>query len=77
MKASDIATVVLVGVIGILASIWMTNFFLGNPDEEVVTFKTIENIDNNIASPDPNVFNINAINPTVEVYVGDRENDSE
>ena len=57
MKASDIATVTLVGIIGIAVSIWLCNILLGNPDNEVVTFRVVESLDGTIAMPNPDIFN--------------------
>ena len=71
MRQSDIFTVLLVGTIGVIASFFLVNMLLGDPNEKSVTFKTIEVVDAGLAAPDPEVFNSEAINPTVEVFVGD------
>ena len=76
MKSSDIATVVLIGVIGVGLSIWLSNLLLGNPDDESVSFKVIEVVDGNLAMPSSDTFNVNAINPTIDVFVGSPENGS-
>ena len=73
MKKSDIITVILIASIGVIISIILTNTFLGNPDERSVSFKSITEISADLAEPDPETFNVEAINPTVEVYVGDCE----
>ena len=39
------------------------------PDYEKV--KTIDVIQSGLEEPDPEMYNIDAINPTIEVYVGD------
>lgn len=70
MKQSDIISTVLIGVIGFIVAYFVVNMFF-NPDEETVTFKTIEPISDIVTTPDNLVFNTNAINPTVEVYIGD------
>lgn len=71
MKQSDIFTVLVVATVGIVASFFLVNMILGDPNEKSVTFKKIEVVDAGLAVPDPEVFNSEAINPTVEVYVGD------
>ena len=71
MKKSDIITVILIASIGVIISIFMTNALLGNPDERSVSFKSMIEIDADLS--DPEMFNIAAINPTVEVYVGECE----
>ncbi len=73
MKQSDIFTVLVVATVGIIASFFLVNMILGDPDQKSVTFKKIEVVDSTLSVPDPEVFNSEAINPTVEVYVGDCE----
>ena len=46
---------------------------LGDPDTRYLKHKTIGKITADLTSPDPEVFNVDAINPTVEVYVGSCE----
>ena len=41
-----------------------------NPDDAKISFKTVSPIDITVQMPDPEMFNVNAINPTVEVYIG-------
>lgn len=71
MKRSDVITIVLVAAIGLIASYFGLNLMLGDPNEFEVTYKDIEPISADLAAVDDNTFNPSAINPTVEVYVGD------
>lgn len=71
MRQSDIFTVIAVAVVGVVVSSVLLNMILGNPDEKSVSFKTVEVIESTLENPDPEVFNPEAINPTVEVYVGE------
>lgn len=71
MKQSDIFTIIAVALVGIVVSSVLLNMILGNPDEKAVSFKTVEVIESTLDNPDPEVFNPDAINPTVEVYVGE------
>lgn len=73
MKQSDIITIVLITMIGTIAAGFATNAILGNPDDAKETWKTIEVVDPSLTPPDSEVFNASAINPTVEVYVGNCE----
>ncbi len=73
MKQSDIFSVIIVASIGILAAYFSVNAILGDPNLRAVSFKTIEEISPSLETPDSELFNLNAINPTVEVYVGDCE----
>ena len=66
----DLATSVGLTIIGILIGYFVCNMFI-TPIESV-TFKDIKtSLDLNLVDPNPEVFNYRAINPTVEVYVGD------
>lgn len=73
MKQSDIITVVIIAVVGTLAAYFGVNMFLGNPADASFQFKTIGVVSKDLAEPDPEVFNRDAINPTIEVYVGECE----
>ena len=71
MKQSDIFTVIIVATVGTIVAAILCNMILGDPNDKSVTFKTVEVIEASLATPDPEVFNPDAVNPTVEVYVGD------
>lgn len=73
MKQSDVFSIIIIATVGTLAAYFAVNSFLGDPNMQSVRFKTIESISSSLADPDPELFNSSAINPTVEVYVGDCE----
>lgn len=74
MKQSDVFTLILIAGIGTLAAFFVCQTLLGNPDEASVQFKTVSRvIGSDLVQPDREVFNSTAINPTVEVFVGDCE----
>ena len=67
---NDLATAILVAILGVVISYFACNTFFG--EIPPYTFSTLsETITADLADPDPEVFNYSAINPTVEVYVGD------
>lgn len=70
MKKSDILTVVMVATVGTVAAAILCNMLLGDPNKKSVSFKNIEVVEPSLAIPDSEVFHMEAINPTVEVYVG-------
>lgn len=70
MKA-ELTTSIITAVVGALIAYFVCNIFVGAPGE--VTFKTVESVDISLEEPNPEVFNYKALNPTVEVYVGDGE----
>lgn len=73
MRRSDIFTVTFVASVGVLLTFIACSFLLGDPDTRYLKHKTIGKITADLMSPDPEVFNVDAINPTVEVYVGSCE----
>lgn len=74
MKQSDVFALILIAGIGTLVAFFACNAILGDPDESTVEYKTVSSvIKSNLANPDPDVFNSLAINPTIEVYVGNCE----
>ncbi|MBR0431436.1 hypothetical protein IJK16_00345 [Candidatus Saccharibacteria bacterium] len=71
MKASNIATVVVIAIIGIIVSYIAVDSLLGgDPNNQSVTYRDIDVVKANLAIPDSEIFNSDAINPTIEVYVG-------
>lgn len=69
---TDLLTSIVAAIAGVLIAYFVTNMFIG-PIEEV-TYKTVETkVDTDVQNPNPEVFNYRALNPTVEVYVGECE----
>ena len=67
---TDLATSLLVAIVGAVIGFFVCNFFIGAV--EPASIKTVEtNVDADLAEPNVNIFNYKALNPTVEVYVGD------
>ena len=77
MKKTDIAMIVLIASVSMLAAYFGAKAILGDPNEESVTVKTVDSISPEVTDPDPRVFNENAINPTVEVIIGDSERNND
>ena len=70
MKKKDIISIVAVAVLGVVAAIVAANSILGDIDDKSATFRSIEVVSSEVGAPGPEVFNPMAINPTVDVYVG-------
>lgn len=69
---NDLATSVIITIIGIAAGFFICNLFIGPIDE--VSVKTLDSsFSVDIDDPDNELFNYKAINPTVEVYVGNND----
>lgn len=74
MKQSDIFSIILVASVGVIGSFFICNSIMGSPKDAKVEFKLLkEVITNDLDTPDAEVFNSTAINPTIEVFVGDCE----
>lgn len=72
MKKSDIASLILIASLSVLTAYFVANAFLGKSQGESAKVRTVEKITADVKSPDPDVFNKDAINPTVEVIVGNK-----
>jgi len=70
MKKSDIAMIILIASISILVSYFVAKAVLGDVQNQSVKVKTADPISTHITQPDSTVFNSNAINPTVQVIIG-------
>lgn len=73
MKKSDIAMVILIASISILVAYFAAKALVGDVGSQSVKVKTADKITTNVTEPDPSVFNSNAINPTVEVIIGNSQ----
>lgn len=67
---NDIIYCVSATIVGLVASYFITGMFA--PAAEDFTFSNLNNpvTSTEIIEPDDSIFNVNAINPTVEVFVG-------
>ena len=70
MKNTDIALVILIAAVSVVVSYFLGNAILGDPNDRVVTVSYMDKISNAVEQPDVETFNATALNPTVEVYVG-------
>lgn len=71
MKKSDIAMIVLIASLSVMVAFLIANSlpFL-KPSEKGVKVPTAQKIETETKQPDERVFNTEAINPTVETYIG-------
>lgn len=67
---TDLLTSSIIAIVGALIAFFVTNYIFGEVGD--VSFKVVEgSISADVADPNPEIFNYKALNPTVEVYVGD------
>lgn len=72
MKKTDIAALILIASLSVLFAYFIASAVLGSATPENVTVKTVEKISSEVTQPDSTVFNADAINPTVEVIIGEQ-----
>lgn len=69
MKKTELATIVLIASISMIIAYLTTQSLLGSVTTESVKVKTIDSIGSSFEEPSKDIFNSNAINPTVEVQI--------
>lgn len=77
MKKSDIAMIILIASISVLVAYFVAKAVIGDVQNESVQVKTADPITTEVTQPDSTVFNSDAINPTVEVIIGNQANNSQ
>ena len=71
MKKTDIAMIVLIAGFSVLISYLVINYLAqGGFSEQTYEVKTTEPISNEYVKPSSEIFNKDAINPTVQVNIG-------
>jgi len=76
MKKSDIAMIILIASISVMVAYFVAKAIVGDTASEAVTVKTTDEISTDVEKPDPGIFNTKAINPTVQVIIGDQSGGS-
>lgn len=71
MKNNDIAALILIASLSVIAAYFVASALIGQPGSESVKVKTATPISADVMEPDGKIFNKDAINPTVEVVIGD------
>jgi len=64
--------IILIASISVMVAYFVAKAVIGDTQNQSVTVKTADSISTDIAQPDSSVFNSNAINPTVQVIIGDQ-----
>lgn len=77
MKKTDIAMIILIASLSVLVSYFIASATpLGSAVEEPVQVDTIDRIEEGLVQPDSAIFNEDALNPSVEVQIENRGDDS-
>lgn len=70
MKKNDLAAVVLIVAIAGVISYFIANAVIGKPSNDPVEVEQVTPIGSSFPKPDERVFNIDALDPTVDVEPG-------
>ena len=74
MKKSDIAVLVLIVSLTLVISFLLVKALFGEPQNENVKVEKVEPISASLVQPSANIFNRDAINPTVVIQIGNPAN---
>ena len=74
MKKSDIASLIFISSLSVIMAYFIAQTVIGGPASQGETVKTMDAISADVVKPDPDIFNAKAINPTVEIIIGDSGN---
>ena len=73
MKKSDIAMIILIASVSVLIAYFVAKAIIGDVGSQSVKVKTTDKITTEVKEPDSSIFNSEAINPTVDVIIGDKQ----
>lgn len=76
MKKTDIAMIILIAAVSVVAAFFITRSIMGSPGEQKTVVKTIDKIEEGVEEVNPEIFNKDAINPAVMVELGKEAADS-
>ncbi len=74
MKKNDLASIILIASISAMIAWFSANAVIGEPKRNATKVKTAEVISAEVGEPDKQVFNPEAINPTIERSIGKSAN---
>lgn len=77
MKQKDIALIVVVGIVAAVISLVVTQAVFVSKKHKEMTTQVVDPISSEFKTPDPAVFNKDAINPTQLIQIGDGNNTSQ
>jgi hypothetical protein len=70
MKKSEIAAIIAIASLSVAIAYFVANAVIGKPSSASVKVRTVAPISAEVDQPDGKIFNKDAINPTVEVVIG-------
>lgn len=70
MKKTDIAMIILIVSISLVAAYFIMGALLGNYNQHSADIQTVDAISGEMETPSPQIFNKDAINPTIPAIIG-------
>ena len=74
MKKNDIALIILIVSITLVATYFIAKAIVGEPKAQSAKAEVVEPISAELIQPSSKIFNKDAINPTVDIQIGDSSN---
>ncbi len=74
MKRNEIALILVIVGLVVLVTYSVANALIGQTALQPTNVKTADLISTSVVTPDPAVFNKDAINPAVTITIGDQAN---
>ncbi len=74
MKRNDIAAIILIASLSSVVAWFATSALLGSPKQNTRQVEVAEAISAEVETPDKRIFNVDAVNPTVERTIGKSAN---
>ncbi len=74
MKKNDIALIVLIVSISMVVTYFIGRAIIGDPKKQQTTAEVVEPITPDLVTPSNQIFNRDAINPTVVIQIGNPSN---
>lgn len=69
MKKTDVAMLILIASVSIIVAFFVARSVFGDVYDGSAKVKTIELIESTVQEPSAKIFNKDAINPAVQVYI--------
>ncbi|MBC7565265.1 hypothetical protein H7100_03505 [Candidatus Saccharibacteria bacterium] len=73
MKRTDLAMIVFIAAVSAGIAYFVAHSLFGSMSTQTVKVRTIDPITSEVQTPDKNIFNANAINPSVEVNINNTD----
>jgi len=77
MKKVDIIVCFALAILSAILSVVISRAAFGDPESAVAIIEVVDEISSDVYPPDPLIFNTRAIDPTIEICIGDMNQGSD